>query len=208
MKINQYKIHQIPFDADEWEFLHSLIYIRYNKPINVLSIGSGSYSLEYAVATELESNLQSFSSIDVVNNYGLEDSAYYNKRTVYSTIIGRGCENCVAVQNDCLDDGVKDEIENNLKGNKINLLLLEFVKSSGYIDMVMENFKDLFDSQYDVYMHNIDSSEDSRNYFNKMSNDNTSVLIKKTKGIGVIKDVKGIIFEEKISEIKNVVSIL
>lgn len=191
MNIEQYRLREIDFDGDDWEFIHSLIHVRREPPINILSIGSGNYSLEYALATEFDSKLSSFFSIDLVNQYNKEDKEFYQKKTVYSTIIGRGCQNTVAIQNDCFDQGVMDEIKRNLGNSKINLLVLEFERSKDYIIKIIKEFSTIFDYKYDIYFHNITKSEESVECFREISAGKKHVVFQNTSGIGVIKDLEG-----------------
>lgn len=205
MNIEQYKLREIDFDGDDWEFIHSLIYIRRESPVNILSVGSGNYSLEYALATEFDSKLSSFFSVDVVNQYNKENKEFYHKRTVYSTIVGRGCQNTVAIQNDCFDQGVMDEIKRNLGNSKINLLVLEFERSKDYVTKIIKEFSTILDSKYDIYFHNIAKSGESVECFREISAGKKYVVLQNTSGIGVIKNLKGAC-REKIKEDRDKVS--
>lgn len=191
MKIEQYRLHEIEFEADEWEFIRSLLYIRYNTPVHILSVGGGNFSLEYAIATELERHLRSLFSIDVFNSYNKGDREFYNKRIVYSTLIGRGCEKTVAIQNDFFDQGVLEEIESNLSGERITLVLLEFVKSYDYITKVLKSIDHLLAEKYDIYFHNVGKNAESQSCFAKLSEGRRHIFLKNSKGIGVIKDIEG-----------------
>jgi len=207
MNIDKYRLNRIEFDSDEWEFFHSLIHVRYDHPVNILSIGGGNYSLEYALATELENKIKTFFSIDLRNSHGKGDSEFFEKRTVYSTIIGRGCGNTVAIQNDCFDLGVKEEIVANLKDEEINLVILEFERSIDYIKKALDYFGDLFSSKYDIYMHHISKSEEGFECFEDLSSGNTSVLFRRTCGTGIIKDIKGP-KRKRIGEEKNGINLI
>jgi hypothetical protein len=189
VSINSYRLQEFPFDKDEWEFLHSLPFLKPKGKVNLLDVGEGDVSLLYAVATVLQSKMQRCYSLDPVNKTGTGEMSFYQKRSVISVIQNRGCHNSIAIEDDLEKPEVVKDVEEWLgEEEKINLLIFEFVKDENYCDSFFQMYNHLFADDMMIYYHGLKKNEFSEKFFDNLANQRKYVKLVNNQGIGIILD--------------------
>ena len=192
MNLSKYKLQDLEPNFDSWEFIHSLVFLReIEKPINILDIGEGNYTLLYALATEFEKKINSIYSIDVKNNFSIKDRDFYNKKIVYNAIHDRKCEKVFHEQKDCFNDAIIKDSNILFSSFPINFLMIEYLQDDTYMNKIFTSYRHLFDKKIQIYFHNLNKNENSKNYFEKLSISGKKIMLSNNsckKGIGLIVD--------------------
>jgi hypothetical protein len=180
---------EFPFEGDEWEFLHSLNFTKFNKKINVLEVGCGNISLLYALATAFETKMKNLYSLDVAKSSQDNNAVYQQKRSVISVIQNRGCVGATAVEEELDNPELIKDIEQWLgEDEKIDLLIFEFIKDEKTSNELFQKFNHLFDENMVIYYHNLKKAENSEKLFNNLAKHRKSVKLVYDQGVGIILD--------------------
>lgn len=188
MNVDSYKLLDYPFDSDEWEFIHSLMFLKPKEKLNILEIGSGNISLLYALATNFESKMNKLYSIDFNNVSEKTSKLFQHKRTAISVIQNRGCYNTIAIEDDFCKKEVMDDVEIWLGKDKINFLIFEFIKNEELSNLFFQKFNHLFHENMTIYYNGINKNDFSEIFFNNLAKNRKSVKLTNNHGIGIILD--------------------
>lgn len=187
MNIDRYKMNGIEFAGDSWEFVHSLVYLKYGKKINILELGEGNYSLIFAISGELFDLIRKILSVDMKNKYSKGEKEFYEKKRIFSAISNRGYEYVEHFQGDCLADDVLRVARALFIDDPIDLFIVEYMNNDEYMDSVLNAYEFFLSDNVDIYYHNLNKSKESQAYFDKISSGKRSVLLDAGPGVGIIK---------------------
>ncbi|MFW5890702.1 MAG: hypothetical protein ACOCUI_00620 [bacterium] len=190
MNIDKYRMQEIPFRGDPWEFICSLVFLKYNKKINIVEFGEGNYSLVYGICTELEHKIKKIFSIDDKNKFDKGETDFYNKKRIYMTLDNRGYEYVEHIQCSCNDEIVSKLIKKLFLDDAIDLLIIEYMKNDEYMDEIFNLLNIYLKEDVDIYVHNIYKSKDSYNYFINFFKDKKHVTLNNGYGTCIIKKDK------------------
>jgi len=192
MNIEKFKMTDVEFKNDEWEFIFSLVFIRYGNKINILEIGEGNYPLLYAICNEHSENIKNILSIDVKNTFKNGDKIFYEKKRIFSALANRGYNYVEHFQGNCLSADIEKTAELIFSESKVNVFVIEYIKDDSFMDSIFNNYSKFFDEKTDIYYHNVHKSLQSLKYFEKMSDKKRNVILRSEKGtgIGIIKNCR------------------
>jgi len=184
-----YRLMDYPLEINEWEFIQSLMFLKFPEKINVMEVGEGNISLLYGICTALEKKLKSCYSIDVKKRKEEDPQLRMQKKSVISVVQNRGCPKSVAVEeslsNSCLLD---DVLKNMGKDEKIDLLIIEPLENTKDSSEFFQKYNHLFNENMVIYYHNLKKYETSEKLFDNLAKYRKSVKIVQEQGIGIILD--------------------
>jgi len=188
INIDKYRMNDIKFDGNEWEFIYSLVFLKYGRKINILEIGEGNYSLLYAICNEHFENLKNILSIDVKNSYDKGETKFYEKKRIFSALADRKYEYVEHFQGDCFANDILHVARFLFIEDPIDMFVIEYVNDDNYMDKIFDTYDFYFGEKIDIYYHNLNKSEKSLLYFKKISEKKRSVILDYGAGVGIIKN--------------------
>jgi len=187
MDIDRYRLNEIEFRGNEWEFIHSLVYLKYGRRINILELGEGNYSLLFAICNEFISGIKKILSVDVKNTFKAGDTNFYEKKRIFSALANRGYDYVEHFQGDCFNEDVLYCSRTLFTEDPVDLFVIEYMNDDEYMDRIFDTYDFYFGENADIYYHNLNKSAESASYFEKISHDKKSALLDAGIGVGIIK---------------------
>ena len=187
INIDKYRMQEIDFIGNEWEFVHSLVYLKYGNKINILEIGEGNYSLLFGICAELYDLIKKMLSIDVKNKYDKGEKEFYEKKRIFSALSNRGYDYVQHFQGDAMADDILKDARILFQDTPVDLFIVEYMNDDEYMDSIFDIYDQYFSEHVDIYFHNLNKSEDSIRYFNEISENKKRVILDGGNGIGIIK---------------------
>lgn len=189
INIDRYTMQGIKFLGDPWEFVHSLIFLKYGKKINILDLGEGNYSLLFAICSELKDNIKKILSVDMLNKFNIGEKKFYEKKRIFSALSNRGYVYVEHFQGDCFAQDILKVSRTLFLDDPVDLLVLEYMNDNKYMDTVLDTYDFYLSEKTDIYIHNLYKNENSIEYFRKISKGKKHVILNSENGsgIGIIK---------------------
>ena len=185
MNVDKYRMNGIDFVGDGWEFVYSLVYLKYNKRINILQLGDGNYSLLYALCNEYSDRIKKILSVDAKNLYEQGHPIFYQKKRLFSALANRNYEYVQHFQGDCFAEDIVATARSIFTDNPIDMLVIEYMKNDEYMNKIFDTYEFYFSQNVDIYYHDLYKSEESLKYFLNLSKDKKSAILNAGVGIGV-----------------------
>lgn len=189
MNIDKYRMQGIEFHGDEWEFIHSLVYLKYGRKINVLEMGEGNYSLLFAICQEHADYIKKILSVDALNKYEKGETEFYEKKRIFSSLANRNFKYVEHFQGDCFADDILKVAHILFTDDLVDLFVVEYMNDDQYMDQLFDTYELYFSDSVDIYYHNLNKSQKSIQYFEKISDRKKSVVMDAGPGTGIIKNI-------------------
>jgi hypothetical protein len=187
INIDKYRMNGIEFSGDAWEFINSLVYLKYGKKINILELGEGNYSLLFAICREHFDSIKKILSVDVKNKYKKGEKNFYEKKRIFSALDNRNYEYVEHFQGDCFSNDILSLTHSLFSNDSIHLFIIEYMIDDDYMNKILDVYSSYFDDNVDIYYHNLHKNKQSELYFEKIAKNKKQVILDNGNGIGIIK---------------------
>jgi len=187
INIDKYRLQDIEFHGNKWEFIYSLMYLKYQNKINILEIGNGNYSLLFGITSELKDRTKKILSIDVLNKFKQGEKEFYEKKRIFSALSERNDGFVEHFQGDAFANDILKVARKLFLEDEIGLFVIEYMVNDEYMDSIFDTYDFYFSENIDIYYHNLKKSEHSIKYFEKISNGKKKVILDNGNGTGIIK---------------------